>query len=241
MNTILKGFAPALMALAAAQLAGCNAQGGIGFGGAGPYDDGTPGGGGGGGGGGLVPGTDITPFTCTAFAPAGSVVSTAEGGVLCTLTDPLNPLIETCSVSDSGNVIDNSLATFAPVQFAVSALDPALGGFVTITVDLPGPVAGGRVAGFVLNAPGDLLDVSVLRNLNVTTYLNASQQETTVGGAAAVVNLLGLLGSGPELVGFVNAQPYNRIELRVDATLATAALLDALQVLELCTNAVPAP
>lgn len=211
--------------LAATALAACRADG--------PAGDG--------GGGIRVPIPPPNPNAlCTAGAPAGSVVSIAEAGLLCQLTDPLNGVLDTCNITDPAKAIDGDFDTFAVAEYDLGALDPALAGSVTLTTDLPGPVPAGQVAGFIVSFPGGIVDASLLRNLTVTTSLNGTQQETVTSTGTLDLDVLGLIGGTDKaLVGLRNTKAYNSVSLRVDSTLLTADVTHAVNIYDTCINAAP--
>jgi hypothetical protein len=180
----------------------------------------------------IGPGTDLPNHTCTAVAPAGSQVTTAESGLVCTVADAA------CGVENEAAVIDRNYETFATIQYVLGAIDPALGGTVSVAVDLPGPVAAGSVAAFLVEFPGGVLDLSLLRTLTVSTALNATEQEEAFFDSVLALDVLGLVpGSGRVLVGFRNTLPYNTLTLTVDALLATLDVTGAVRVHEACINA----
>lgn len=215
---------------------GCRADGeGSGGGAGGGGTGGTVGGGTVGGGG------PIGNFRCVAGAPAGSVASATEAGFLCSLTDPLNPLIETCAVTDIANAADGNLSSFATVQYVLGALDPALGGSMTVNVGLPATFGPGQPAAFLIDFPGgEIVNASILRSLTLTTLLNGTVQETFALDNTLELDILGLLGpSDPALVGGFATQPYNALALTVDAALLTADALDAVRIYDACLAVAP--
>lgn len=188
-------------------------------------------------------GADVGGYKCIATAPPGSVSTVSETGLLCTLTDPLNAILDTCSIQNPVAAIDGNFNSFATAQYAVGALDPALGGSVTLTVDLPGPVAAGQVAAFAVDFPAaTLVNISLLRDLTVSTALNGTAQEAHGANNAAQLDLLGtnIAGSpGRILVGFANSKPYNQLSLTVSAQLLSADLMNAVNIHEACIAATP--
>lgn len=225
--------------LVLAFLAACNADPG-----AGPVaGGGGPGGTDGGGGDCLLrdpvtglciagPGTDLPEHTCTAVAPAGSVATASESGLICGLSDLV------CSVENAAAAVDARFDTFATLHYVLGALDPALGGSVGLGVQLPGSVAPGNVAAFLVEFPGGVVDLSLLRTLHVATTLNASAQEEASFDSLLALDVLGLVpGTGRVLVGFRNTAPYNGLTLTVDALLATLDVTAAVRVHEACVGA----
>ncbi|MBI3171586.1 MAG: hypothetical protein HYZ32_03220 [Hydrocarboniphaga effusa] len=188
------------------------------------------------------PNTGLPNHTCTQVAPAGSTVTVAESGPLCALTDPLNPTLNTCDVVDAALAVDGDYDSPARAQYVVGAVDPALEGFVSLTVDLPEVVNAGQVAAFLVQYPGGTVDASVFRGLTVSTALAGAEQETQTFDTLLDLDVLGLIGESPKVVvGFPNTQPYDRLTLTVDALLATADVINAVDIFEACLNAAPNP
>lgn len=230
-------------------LTGCTANGGFG------NDGGGNGGGDGGGGDSCLlrdpvtgiciiggPDTGLPNFTCTQVPSAGSTLAVSEEGLLCSLTDPLNAVVNTCDVENPNLALDRDYETAAVAQYTIGALDPGLGGAISLTVGLPGVVPTGQVAAFVVDYPGGLVDASLLRALNVVTTLDGAEQESTFFETLLDLDVLGLIGSsGKMVVGFANTLPYNNLSLRVDATLVTTDVINAVYVYEACLNGSPVP
>lgn len=204
-----------------------------------------------GGGGGVTPPPTPTPtplpppdpnLLCNAGAPAGTVVSVAEAGLLCTLTDPLNGVLDTCNITSPANAIDGNFDTFATAEYDVGALDPALAGSVSLTADLPAPVAAGNVAGFVISFPGGTLDASLLRNVTVSTALNGTAQESVTSTGSLDLDVLGLVGGTDQaLVGLRNTKPYNSVTITVDSTVVSADVTHSVNIYDACISAAAVP
>lgn len=216
---------------------GGGSGGAAGSGGTGGGSGGAAGGGGAGGGSGIG---NLGALSCVRFAPTGSATSITEAGVLCQLTNPLNALIDTCSVVNPLNAIDGNVVTSAQMQYTVGALDPALGGSITLTVDLPMTIAAGQVAAFDIEFPGATLQAGLLDRLVVSTFRDGIPQETRGISATAQVDLLGtpLVGGGRGLVGLITTDSYNRLSLTLDSTLLDADVVNpAVNVYEACIQA----
>lgn len=192
------------------------------------------------------------PFAgCSTIAPATAVVSSSETGLICMLTDTLTgSLLDSCAVQSPTLAVDQNLTTFSTVQYDVGALDVLLGGSITLTATLPAPVPANQFAGFILSIPGGTVDLSLLRNLTVTTRLAGSAQPgEAASGNMFDLDLLGQGVAGPAggfddtlvSVGFANTAEYDEVSLTVDATLLSVDLLEAVRVYETCTAVVPAP
>ena len=197
------------------------------------------------------------PFAgCAAIAPQVSVVSGTESGLICMLTNTLTgSALDSCAVLAPTLAVDQNFTTFATLQYdvgllgAVPTLGPALSGSMILTTKLPAPIAANQFAGFVISIPGGTVDLSLLRNLTVTTRLAGSGQPgEQAGGNMFDLDLLGQGVAGPAggfddtvfTLGFANTVPYDEVSLTIDASLLTVDLLEAVRVYETCTAAVPA-
>lgn len=189
--------------------------------------------------------------SCTQFAPTTSVASGETGGLLCLVGQLTSPAVELCAVEQPAFGADSLTQTFATLQYAVSLLEPLnsallnLLGSISYKVQLPAPVAAGNFAGFVIEQPPATADLSLLRNLTVTTFLAGAQQEEFSSDASNLdlLGLSGLLGeSGLNLLGGANTQPYDEVRLSISSTLLSADLINTVRVYETCTHSeTPAP
>lgn len=133
-------------------------------------------------------------------SPTGSEYSAASaGGVLCAGSDVVNP----------ANVADNDLTNYALLRTTVSVLcNPSLR---TKLAGVPtGGAASGYYAGFVIGQQS-LLDVSLLSSLQITTYLNGTQQEQKSGlGLLA----LSLLPNNKAQVSFATTKAFDEVKIQ---------------------------
>jgi len=198
------------------------------------------------------------PFAgCSTIAPNTSVVSKTESGLICMITETLTgSLLDSCAVQSPTLAVDQNLTTFATVQYDVGllglipTLGPALSGSIILTTTLPAPVAANQFAGFIMSIPGGTVDLSLLRNITITTRLAGSGQPgEQAGGNMFDLDLLGQGVAGPAggfddtifSLGFANTAPYDEVSLEIDASLLTVDLLEAVRVYETCTAVVAAP
>jgi hypothetical protein len=236
--------------LAAATLAGCDANG-----------PGSGGGGGSGSGNGTGvgpvtgtfpnPGTTITDggnpvpgnFTCTQSAQAlnGATTTVVLNGLIgANLTPVLNQIggntVTTLlnSVTNKEEAIDGNLDTYSTV-----ALTAGLAGVIDSVgqaVLLPAAQPAGGYAVFAVDFPAGAVTVSVLNNVMVTTYLGDTQQETTTTTQTQLA-LLGQSGTGlvNAYIGLRTTKPYNRADITLTPAVLAADVGDAMHVHELCT------
>jgi hypothetical protein len=183
--------------------------------------------------------------TCTQFAPTNSVATGETGGLLCLVGQLTTPAVELCAVEQPAFGADSLPQTFTTMQYAVSLLEPLnsallnLLGSISYKVKLPAAVPAGNFAGFVIEQPPATADISLLRNLTVTTFLAGAQQEQFTADATNLdlLGLSGLLGaSGLNLLGATNTQPYDEVRLGINSTLLSVDLIDTVRVYETCTQ-----
>ena len=119
-------------------------------------------------------------------------------------------LVSVGSVSNIENVVSANDSDYASINFLVSALGKGSIAVKDQLTDYPA----GTYAGFEISN-SSLLDVSVLGNVAVTTYLNGTEVETFSGN-----NLLAgvsLLGSNNRFkVGFVASQPFDEVRISIN-------------------------
>jgi hypothetical protein len=190
----------------------------------------------------IPPGTNITDYVCTSYARSGSTTAVTEEGALCALTDPLNPLLNTCDVVNPDNAKDRNPDTFSEMLYTVGAADVALGGSINLTVSLPNMVQPGHVAAFDVQSPGTVLTAEVLEDIVVAASVNGVEVESAGSGEPLELILFGtpLVGGERRLVGFVNTMAYNELTIKFASTVLGAAVLSAaLNVHEACTHAAP--
>ncbi|WP_206780452.1 T9SS type A sorting domain-containing protein [Hymenobacter amundsenii] len=144
-------------------------------------------------------------------APSTSNYSTESkdnGITLCVNSNVSNPL----------NAVDNSLTNYATMGSLVDLSCPT-----TLQTQLEGTAPAGYDAGFVIGN-GGLLDVSILKGLRLTTYLNGVAQESS--GAGDLLSLKVLPG-GQYAINFPTTKRYDRVEIRRTSLLG---VLDNLRV-----------
>jgi hypothetical protein len=229
--------------LTAVSLAACTANGG-----SGSVPGGGPGVGDGAGGACLLtvsglcaigsPTPDLPNTTCTETA-AGSPVTFSSSGPICEETGA----IEGCFVYDPELAVDGDFDTFASMNQIAGVGDLFTGARLTLSVQT-GPIPAGRVAGFLVEYPGDLIDAGVLRSLQVVSYLGGVEQEAEFYDTAVAIDVLGItpfVGVARKiLVGFRNTKIYDSLDLKLDQDAVGASGFATLGVYEACTNATPA-
>jgi len=178
-------------------------------------------------------GGDITNWTCTNRGLGTGTGSTS--GLLCSVVGA----VSTCAVNNPQNAADGDENTFAEVDLPASAL--GADGVATVNVALNDPVPAGSVAAFDVNLPGGTVKLDLLQDATVTTFANGTQVEQQSVDPGTGLDLLDLLGGrGRVLIGFVNTQPYDTVQIDFSATLASVDVLGVTaEVYDACTAAVP--
>jgi hypothetical protein len=180
-------------------------------------------------------------FVCTDLAPSGSATEVGADGLV---GGPLTSLLTLLgggsltsllnSVTSPGNVVDSELGTYA--TFTTTAGGLGLLDTVELNVLLPGAMnLEGQYAVFGLSFPGGTVDLSLMDQITVTTYLNDVQQEFRVFDAI-VIDLLGqnLLGGEPIWFGLQATKNFDRVALSTTSALLSANVGEQLYAHELC-------
>ncbi|MFI4981513.1 MAG: hypothetical protein ACHQIO_14295, partial [Nevskiales bacterium] len=154
-----------------------------------------------------------------------------------TLTTLLN------SVTEPNNIIDGDLSTFS--TFSLTA--GLLGGLLTSvdeSVLLPSgtTVPAGKFAVFGVSFPKGTVDLSLVNQVEVATYVNVAGTSTLQEGLIldqSALTLLGAIGgSTPSAVwiGVETTKPYDRATISLTPGLLSASVGDAMHVFELCVD-----
>lgn len=188
--------------------------------------------------------SDTASTTLTVTDPVCTTPLLQSEGAL--VTDFATPLCVGCSVTNSGNIINDDTEDFAVANTLVGVLGASVGVTVTAEPEVPGPYtvpfAAGSNAGFIIGKPaGTLVTAEVLSQVIVSTLLDGNVQESTSdGGTPLRLDLLGLQllgGSETALLSFKTSLPYDAIQLTLNSGTATA--LSNVQVYRACGTAEP--
>ena len=179
-------------------------------------------------------------------------IEVVQSGLLCTLSDTLLASgLNLCSVENKAAIGDANSETFGTINNTVSSVLEGVTGTVGVRLSLPAtvtPVANDGAVAFDLEALASTAEVSLVRDVVVTTLLNGQPVETsgdlnpTNAAASAAqpltLDLLGGLGGGGltgavpnrTLVGFKATKPFNQIQLDTSARVLAADALEGLRV-----------
>lgn len=190
-------------------------------------------------------GTDRN-FVCTDSAQVFSGTTTvvgANGLVGGPLTDLVNGLGGTSttallnSVRDKDLAIDGTLRTASVFTLTASLLGGAVDS-IDQQVLLPTSLGAGNYAVFGVSFPASLLNVGLLTQVRVTTFLGETLQEQAVVLDATALDLLGFGVVGPvyAYVGRKVTLPFDRAVISLQAGLLAADVGESMYVHELCTG-----
>ncbi|WP_034385931.1 Ig-like domain-containing protein [Deinococcus sp. YIM 77859] len=186
----------------------------------------------------ITPGTNVTfntalptlsagthTLTVTAYDAAGNRTSSPSVTFTVAATQPASPqpLVGTgysvnsgtrglcllCTVENDANVVNTNLTDEASLKVSVG-----VAGHAYLRVIGTEQRSAGQVVGFAVRRPGGLLDLGVLTNLTLVTYLNGQPQETRSGASVLDLALL-TPGSDIQTVAFRTSQPFDSVELRL--------------------------
>lgn len=184
-------------------------------------------------------------FLCTESANV-SYGATTEIGANGLIGAALNPLLDAlganavsdllASVADKDLAIDNDLGTASTFTLPVALLGGLISSLDQV-IFLPQTQPAGSYAVFAVEFPSGLLELSLLKSVSVTTYLNDTEQESVTFNQVALDLLsLTLIGDKHIFLGMKATKPYDRATIRLSTQLLSVDLGHAMKVHELCTN-----
>ncbi len=137
----------------------------------------------------------VTSTPCnTPLVGQGRVVDVESGGLLSLLGGSGNV----------SNLLDRDLSNYVTFSTVVGS------GSIVSVRDVKQSYAAGFRAGFVVSPTGSVLNVSVLSNFRIRTYLNNQVQETSV---SLSLDSLNTSSASLKRISFVTTQPFDEIEL----------------------------
>lgn len=162
----------------------------------------------------VVPVTVVNGSGIPVPCDAATTQSTAVGGI-CLL----------CSVDSAALAVDNDAVTSSRLH-VIAGLT---GAYVQQTLGFPFTGDAGDTVAIHIGFPVGVADVGVLSSLQVASYNGTTynNDRATVGGSG-IIQLQLLNGDTAAVLKFVPAQPFDRVELRLNSGLAT--LLTAVDV-----------
>lgn len=115
----------------------------------------------------------------------------------------------TGSINNADNVLNNDPDLYATIDIDVAAV-----GNASLAVDTGNQIFnGGTFAGFEVQS-ASLLDVDLLNQVSIITYLNGEEQERSNSGNILVD--IGAIGVSPKaIVGFETTLPFNEVEFNM--------------------------
>ena len=151
--------------------------------------------------------------------------------------DSLSDLL--AAVGDLPYVADNTMRTASVFTLTLSLLGDTVSALgERVHMPIPIEANGENYAVFAISFPESLLSLALFNSVEVTTYLDGVQQEEPVSISAVNLDLLGFsLGTDKyAYIGRRVTQPYNQVEIRMNAPLLSLDLGDALFVHEMCVK-----
>lgn len=196
----------------------------------------------------IVGGDSGMNFACSdsASGPEGVTVEAAAFGLVGGAVVDLVDLLEGDSLSDLlaavGDlpyVADNTMRTASVFTLTLSLLGDTVS-TLGERVHMPIPIEanGENYAVFAISFPESLLSLALFNSVEVTTFLDGVQQEEPVSISAVNLDLLGF-SLGTEKYAYVGrrvTQPYDQVEIRMNAPLLSLDLGDALFIHEMCVK-----
>ncbi|MFH4965171.1 Ig-like domain-containing protein, partial [Gaetbulibacter sp. M235] len=143
---------------------------------------------------------EVAGFNNTDFPVIVNSENTEIGGVACAL----------CTISNTENLITSSDTDFATIELTAGVL-----AFGSIAVeDVLDTYPANTFAGFEIENT-TILDVDILDNITITTYLDGTLQESKTGVGALLGADTPLLtgSSGRRIVGFVSSLSFDQVKL----------------------------
>ena len=187
-------------------------------------------------------------FACSdsASGPEGVTVEAAAFGLVGGAVVDLVDLLEGDSLSDLlaavGDlpyVADNTMRTASVFTLTLSLLGDTVSALgERVHMPIPIEANGENYAVFAISFPESLLSLALFNSVEVTTFLDGVQQEEPVSISAVNLDLLGF-SLGTEKYAYIGrrvTQPYDQVEIRMNAPLLSLDLGDALFIHEMCVN-----
>lgn len=149
-----------------------------------------------------------------------------------------------CDVANLANVTDANPDNYAEISVLAGLLGSGQG--LRVTASGTGvPFAGGQQPGFVIGRSAgtllldELLELALLQNFTVSTFLNGNEQESSGALIPLRLNLLGLqlVGNNETALATINATlPYDAIQVTL---ISSVSVLSDVQVYSACAATEP--
>ena len=130
-----------------------------------------------------------------------------------------------CAVNNPGNVITSDTTDFAQI---ITTAGVIASGSVSVK-DVLTTYPAGIIAGFAIRDVNNLLQVSLLNTITITTYLNGVQQESASGTNLINLRLLiPILGQAPGNynLGFVTSKAFNEVRISAQPVAGVTPVLN---------------
>ncbi len=130
----------------------------------------------------------------------------------------VNGLCVGCYVDNQGSAVDGSTQTYSTIHVVLGLL----GGYAQQTLIFPNPSDAGDSVRLVLSFPSSLADVNVLGGVEIATYNGTTYNNDRAALTSGLLNLKLLSGNQQAQVTFAPAAVFDRVEVRMNAGIATA-------------------
>ncbi len=151
----------------------------------------------------------IAKIKTSAAAPSEPITGLIRTGSQWTSS---TPTLLTAGVVDVANILDNNEDNYATIGGTLS-LTP-----IRVTVELNATQASGTFTGYEISNGGTLINLSLIQNFSIKTYLNNTLQETYASAELASLGLLGLSGTS-SIIGFSTNKPFNAVMIETSSLL----------------------
>ncbi|RIV23429.1 DUF11 domain-containing protein [Fibrisoma montanum] len=152
----------------------------------------------------------VQPLTTGVTSDSGNVSS---GGIgVCAV-----------GVNNLDNLTDASLTTFATLAITGVSIGGTCGVYAEVrsSTTIPASVSSPEDVGFAIGSGAGLLDVDLLSRLTISTYSDNTLLQSISGNNLLRGDLIG--GTEATLVSFKATQPFNRVRLTINSTVAIGA------------------
>jgi uncharacterized protein (TIGR03437 family) len=153
----------------------------------------------------------------------GAVPLTGSG---LTTTSDIQGVCLGCDVTNTSNVIDSDGDNFASINIAVG-----VGGSGYVGVENTAEVmSGGGRAGFIVSRAGGAIDLSLIENVTIETYLDGTLQESESGSSLLLLDLLSGTSTDRQFLGFDTTEDFDQIVISLGALVGADATYEVYSV-----------
>ncbi len=126
-----------------------------------------------------------------------------------------------CNISGTQNLVDDDVNNYAAIQFTAGLASTG-----TISILPTTPVGPNNQIGFTFANNTGLIDLSLLSNVTVTTYLNGTQQESYTGNSTVIGGDLLDISDDRVTISFLSTKTFDEVTFSVFNILGIAQTID---------------